>query len=263
MSALFRKIQKAEFTYPSWFTPPVRALLDKILIADPLKRASISDLEADPWFIGPDGGGPADARPSGAARPPGAMGTGGAAGAHVVHVPSAKDIDDAVEDVDEDAGKDDAPKVESGPRTLNAFDVVNIFGGMSLNRLLETGDKTVVTSQPQFLSALPAHVIMRRLHDGLAAFGASEVKVDEKAFKMKARILTARGEIVVVAVIYGIAESLQLVEVRQATRFSWSTSAPDHHHTQTLCSQQLLQLTPATLFLLCLIMPTLFCATHL
>ena len=25
MSALFRKIQKAEFTYPSWFTPEVRA----------------------------------------------------------------------------------------------------------------------------------------------------------------------------------------------------------------------------------------------
>jgi hypothetical protein len=227
MSALFRKIQKAEFTYPSWFTPPVRALLDKILIADPLKRASISDLEADPWFIGPDGGGPADARPSGAARPPGAMGSGAkgeAAAATMVHVPSSKDIDEAVEDVDEDAGKDDGGgrKPESGPRTLNAFDLVNIFGGMSLNRLLESrGDKAIVTSQPQFLSALPAHVIMRRLHDGLAGLGATEVKVDDKAFKIKARILTARGEIAVVAVIYGIAESLQLVEVRRGWSRGW------------------------------------------
>ena len=81
MSALFRKIQRAEYTYPSWFTPQVRMepiapsrvhtvqastqhpiissslyacvqvrrLLDKILIADPLKRASVADIEADPW----------------------------------------------------------------------------------------------------------------------------------------------------------------------------------------------------------------------
>jgi hypothetical protein len=220
MSALFRKIQKAEFTYPSWFTPPVRALLDKILIADPVKRASIAEIEADAWFLGSDGGGPADARPSGAARPPGAMGPSGGgrspaavAAVPLVHVPSAKDIDDAVEDVDEDAGERDAPKVVSGPPTLNAFDVVNIFGGMSINRLLETGDKMVVTSQPQFLSALPAHVILRRLHDGLSALGATDIRVDEKAFKVKARIGTARGEIAIVAVIYGISDALQLVEV--------------------------------------------------
>ncbi|RLO00913.1 hypothetical protein DYB28_015560, partial [Aphanomyces astaci] len=32
MSALFRKIQKAEFSYPSWFTPRVKTLLNKILV---------------------------------------------------------------------------------------------------------------------------------------------------------------------------------------------------------------------------------------
>ena len=32
MSALFRKIQKAEFSYPSWFSTDVKALLDKILL---------------------------------------------------------------------------------------------------------------------------------------------------------------------------------------------------------------------------------------
>ena len=178
MSALFRKIQKAEFTYPSWFAAPVRHLLDKILIADPTKRASIADLEADPWFIGPEGS--ADFRPAGARAAPAAAG-----GAPMVHVPSAKDIDDAVEDVDEDAGKDDAPK-EEGPRMLNAFDVVNIFGGLALNRLLESGAKAPAAAAPQFLSALPASVIIRRLHDALAGVGATVV-VDEKGFKVGQR----------------------------------------------------------------------------
>ncbi len=30
MSALFRKIQKADFQYPKWFTPQIRSLLDKV-----------------------------------------------------------------------------------------------------------------------------------------------------------------------------------------------------------------------------------------
>ena len=177
MSALFRKIQKAEVTYPSWFTAPVRHLLDKILIADPLKRASVADIETDPWFIGPDGA--ADFRPAGARPAVPAAGSG-----VMVHAPSAKDIDDCMEDVDEDAGKDDAPKVEVGPRILNAFDVVNIFGGLALNRLLESGAKAPAVAAPQFLSALPATVIISRLREALAGVGAS-VTSDEKGFKVR------------------------------------------------------------------------------
>ena len=35
MSALFRKIIKAEFSYPSWFSQPVKDLLNKILLKQP------------------------------------------------------------------------------------------------------------------------------------------------------------------------------------------------------------------------------------
>ncbi len=68
MSALFRKIQKAEFNYPrfdidrvhlffnngqchlirtllySWFSEEVRAMLDRILIVDPTQRISLPGL---------------------------------------------------------------------------------------------------------------------------------------------------------------------------------------------------------------------------
>ncbi|RHY30428.1 hypothetical protein DYB32_006933 [Aphanomyces invadans] len=44
MSALFRKIQKAEFSYPSWFTPRVKTLLNKILV---LHLLLLNDLFVD------------------------------------------------------------------------------------------------------------------------------------------------------------------------------------------------------------------------
>ncbi|RHZ00422.1 hypothetical protein DYB31_008131 [Aphanomyces astaci] len=51
MSALFRKIQKAEFSYPSWFTPRVKTLLNKILVPDPETRSSLADIQQDEWYM--------------------------------------------------------------------------------------------------------------------------------------------------------------------------------------------------------------------
>jgi 5'-AMP-activated protein kinase catalytic alpha subunit len=58
MSTLFRKIQKAEFSYPSWFSEGTRALLDRILTADPSARASLAEIVTDPWMQGEGGDAP-------------------------------------------------------------------------------------------------------------------------------------------------------------------------------------------------------------
>jgi serine/threonine protein kinase len=49
--ALFSKIQKADFTYPTWFSPEVRALLDQVLVADPKVRISLTQLKDHPWMV--------------------------------------------------------------------------------------------------------------------------------------------------------------------------------------------------------------------
>jgi serine/threonine protein kinase len=49
--ALFSKIQKADFTYPTWFSPEVRTLLDQVLVADPTLRISLIQLKDHPWMI--------------------------------------------------------------------------------------------------------------------------------------------------------------------------------------------------------------------
>eukprot|EP01029_Cantina_marsupialis_P032171 TRINITY_DN95_c1_g1_i1.p1 TRINITY_DN95_c1_g1~~TRINITY_DN95_c1_g1_i1.p1 ORF type:complete len:425 (+),score=151.26 TRINITY_DN95_c1_g1_i1:102-1376(+) len=50
MAALFRKIKKAEFSYPKWFKPEIRDLLDTILVTDPTKRLTLGELRKHPWY---------------------------------------------------------------------------------------------------------------------------------------------------------------------------------------------------------------------
>jgi hypothetical protein len=262
MSALFRKIQKADFTYPSWFTAPVRALIDRILVADPTKRIGLPDMEADAWFMGPDkyqdddnpfsvtggaaprpgipssgGGASAGAGASGGA--PGSPGSraGGAGGPTLAHVPSARDIEEAVADLDDDAVNDkdtgsSKAAAPEGPRVLNAFDVVNMLGGLELARIMDTsaggasggaggdpkrggGAGPAQAAAPQFLSAAPPATILARLSAALTALGATAVTVDDKTYKVKGKVMTGRGEISVVAVVYRMSDAMQLVEVHR------------------------------------------------
>eukprot|EP00636_Phaeomonas_parva_P006189 CAMPEP_0118868486 /NCGR_PEP_ID=MMETSP1163-20130328/11954_1 /TAXON_ID=124430 /ORGANISM="Phaeomonas parva, Strain CCMP2877" /LENGTH=470 /DNA_ID=CAMNT_0006803169 /DNA_START=125 /DNA_END=1537 /DNA_ORIENTATION=- len=47
---LFRKIQSVEFSYPSWFSPLLRSLIDKILVRDPKERIRLVDIMTHPWY---------------------------------------------------------------------------------------------------------------------------------------------------------------------------------------------------------------------
>jgi len=47
---LFKRIENLEFKYPSYFSPSVRALLDKIIVVDPEQRAKMKDIQEDEWF---------------------------------------------------------------------------------------------------------------------------------------------------------------------------------------------------------------------
>lgn len=48
--ALFQKIQKAEFTYPSWFSEEARSLLNLMLVSSPSDRLSLLQVKEHPWL---------------------------------------------------------------------------------------------------------------------------------------------------------------------------------------------------------------------
>lgn len=259
MSALFRKIQKAEFEYPKWFSPEVKALLAQIMVPVPETRITIADIERDPWYMaggdvtvappfvavsatvaqamadethmshptGPSAGAtpasvPVPAAASAPAAEPAAVASGGAGGTAapssvLPHVPSAREIEEAVtEDV---AVVKVASERDSGPKVLNAFDVVNMFGGMALNRILApTDDESRAAPKsskgPQFITSAPPRDVLARVSVGLTGYDA-DLKVDDANFKAKATVRTPKGEISVVINVYSLTPELHFVEIHR------------------------------------------------
>ncbi|KAJ3708008.1 hypothetical protein LUZ61_011713 [Rhynchospora tenuis] len=47
---LYRKISRAEYTFPEWFTPSQKRIISRILTPMPTKRATIAEILSDSWF---------------------------------------------------------------------------------------------------------------------------------------------------------------------------------------------------------------------
>ncbi|CAK4677552.1 unnamed protein product [Aphanomyces euteiches] len=222
MSALFRKIQKAEFSYPSWFTPRVKTLLNKILVPDPEARASLADIQQDEWYL--DDTNKLESAPiRGNPLPP--MTAGGhdddeAAPLKVKNTlekftlkPSQADLDAAIQ---EHIGELEITKTkESGPKIMNAFDLINMCGGMALNRMFQSFDDKRVKRSSQFTSTLTASSILETISNHMKAIAGCEVNVDAVNFKLKSTLNTPKGAVGCTVHIYVLAESLHLVEIRR------------------------------------------------
>ncbi|CCI46412.1 unnamed protein product [Albugo candida] len=219
MSALFRKIQKAEFSYPSWFSPCVINLLNRILVPDPEQRVTLTDIQSDDWLL-----------------------NGSEENTHFVkesmqsdvslpndtymeeqenkqttsaqYKPSQAEMDAAIiEHPDEVVRSTKKTRSETGIKTMNAFDLINMCGGMALNRMFQSNDEKQVKRCTQFTSTLPASTIMARLTTYLESRHC-EITVDSTS-KLRATLQTPKGAVGVVIQIYVLAENLHLVEVRR------------------------------------------------
>ena len=91
-----------------------------------------------------------------------------------------------------------------------------MFGGMALNKLMEATERRdkLFAVTPQFLSTMPAAAITSRVATALSSLGA-EVTMDEASFKVKGKFTSARGVISLTVQIYGVTDSLQLVEMKR------------------------------------------------
>jgi len=252
MSALFRKIQKAEFSYPSWFSPPVKSLLNKILIPNPKQRVTLAQIRQDPWYnVGyeqeeaaakttdmhvesHDGAKPNLSASADDEAPPARNQSVDMSEAEenktMGVTPSQQDMDRAIQEASTvDEGN---PADKQQPRTMNAFDLINMSGGMALNRMFQSnGEKKENKSMRRnthFTSSLPANELMERMKQVLVKNMNAEIaQFDEQTYKMKASQLTQKGEISMIIQVYVLAtnkgedgnqranDGLHLVEVRR------------------------------------------------
>ncbi|CAK7239065.1 MAG: Protein kinase [Sporothrix thermara] len=49
--SLFAKIAKGAYILPSWMSPGAAALIKKMLVVNPVQRATIEEIRQDPWFL--------------------------------------------------------------------------------------------------------------------------------------------------------------------------------------------------------------------
>ena len=202
MSALFRKIIKAEFSYPSWFSPGVKELLSRILLPAPEKRFDISQIKANEWFLAGGYNPNQEHEQDG-----GENGMGGSLGFD----------DDAFEDAEEldvdGEGGEGGAKRNINPKSMNAFELITMCGGLDLTPMFDK-DAQHVKKFTRFHTVVPPLQAIARIGEVLSEQGI-EHKVMQTNFKVKVNHSTDKGQLTCTVQIFSIAPGLHLVDWRR------------------------------------------------
>ncbi|KAL9460067.1 hypothetical protein AB3S75_003295 [Citrus x aurantiifolia] len=170
---MYRKIFKAEYEFPPWISCDARKLISRILVADPQKRISVSEIMINPWFI------------KGFSKP------------------VAVCIDDGDNRDVEMIGTE-----VSSPRFYNAFEFISsMSSGFDLSSLFESERK----SGSMFTSKCSASAIMGKL-ESLAKKLNLGVCVKEFKVKMQGKDEGRKGKLAVTAEVYEVAPEVAVVE---------------------------------------------------
>jgi len=194
MSALFRKIIKAEFSYPSWFTQSVKDLLNQILVS-PEKRLSITQIKASDWFM--EGGYIEDDDSQ-------------------LLVAEADDFE-AAEELEMGHEVNGLPL---NPQSMNAFELITMCGGLDLTPILDK-TSTGVHKLTRFHSQQAPLAIIQKIV-GLLVAQEIEHKVLERNFKIKIISTSERGQLTCTVQVFTIAPGSYLVDWRRGMGDSMS-----------------------------------------
>ena len=218
--ALFAKIQSADFSYPAWFSPEVREVLGRILVADPKKRIHLKELKAHPWLQSVRVG--KEEESSGAGQsivPPLDLSQGTiAADASLSAIKDSSDLD-GVSD-----GEGEGETVDDAPTTLDAFDFVAHCGGFAMNRLYSplSQDSSGNSSGRKggrfaFTSTTPHAGLYEAVMNALSERGYTLTSNFPRRMVVKASLLTPKGAISLTAQVFLIAgcSTLCLLMIRR------------------------------------------------
>lgn len=184
----------AEFTYPPGFSPAVKELLARILQPSPEKRASIDEIKASSWFL--EGGYKEDEDEA----------------ADIGLSANSYDFEEAEElDVASTAAVN--PNKEFNPKSMNAFELITMCGGLDLTPMFDK-DAQRVKKFTRFHTQTAPSVALKRIVDVLAA-RQIEHKVLRSNFKIKINYVTGSGSVMCTVQLFTIAPGLLLVDWRR------------------------------------------------
>ncbi|KAH6835595.1 CBL-interacting protein kinase 9 [Perilla frutescens var. hirtella] len=187
LMALYKKIQRAEFSFPSWFSMGAKKLIKRILDPNPLTRMTIPEILENQWFR-------EDYKPP--------------------RFEQEEDVN--LDDVDAVFSNNEESLVTERiekPVSMNAFELISRSEGFSLENLFnkQTG---IVKRETCFTSKCPANEIMSKIEAAAKPMGFN---VNKRNYKMKLQgdRTGRKGQLAVVTEVFEVAPSLHMVELRK------------------------------------------------
>ncbi|XP_038987678.1 CBL-interacting protein kinase 8-like isoform X1 [Phoenix dactylifera] len=190
LTTLYNKIEKAEFSCPSWFSVGAKSLIHRILDPNPASRIRIEEIRCHEWFR-----------------------------KNYVPVGQVENEDVNLDDVyaafdDPEQASDQSRNEESGPLILNAFDLIILSQGLNLSALFDRRQENV-RQQTRFLSCKPVKVVLSSMEVVAQSMG---FKTHIRNYKMRVEGLSANktAHLSVMLEIFEVAPSFFMVEIQRA-----------------------------------------------
>ncbi|XWS65559.1 hypothetical protein CRYUN_Cryun05aG0124100 [Craigia yunnanensis] len=190
--AMYRKISKADYKFPNWFSPEVCKLLSRIFNPNPKARISIAKIMANPWFKKGFNSKPVQTKAEKELTP--------------------VDID-AVFGSETNHTAFEAKNHMTKLTFLNAFDIISLSSGLDLSGLFAANDDK---KEVQFTSMHTASAITSKLED-IAQNLKLKIKKDGGLLKIEGSSGGRKGALAIDAEIFEFTPSFHLVEMRKSS----------------------------------------------
>lgn len=184
---LYRKIGKAEFKFPKWFSPEARRLLLRILDPNPMTRTTIAKIRESTWYK-----------------------------QGVASKSEGNEAESSNSSTQHENGSTSAENGEEASRlaNLNAFDIISFSAGFDLSRLFE---EPSVKREARFISWKPASTIISKLEELAKRMKLKISKKDAGLFKFEGTKEGRKGYLSIDAEIFVLTPAFHLVEVRKTS----------------------------------------------
>ncbi|KAF6153721.1 hypothetical protein GIB67_000954 [Kingdonia uniflora] len=185
--SLYRKIHKADFTFPPWFSSNSKKLIKRILDPNPLTRITISEILGTEWF-------------KKGYRPPD------------FEKEENVNLDD-VNAVFNDSEEHLVTEKKEKPVSMNAFELISRSQGFNLENLFVM-QASIVKRETRFTSQHSANEIVLKIEEAAKPLG---FKVQKQNYKMKLQgdKTGRKGHLSVATEVFEVAPSLHVVELRK------------------------------------------------
>lgn len=195
LMSLYKKIFKASFTCPPWFSSSAKKLIQRILDPNPSTRITIAEVIENDWF-------------KKGYKPP------------VFEEPhvSVDDVD-AVFDQTMHSGnlvveRREEAVTPSSPVTMNAFELISTSQGLNLGTLFEK-QMGLVKRETRFTSKCSAPDIINKIEEAAVPLGFG-VRKNNYKMKLQGEKSGRKGQLAVATEILEVAPSLYMVELRKS-----------------------------------------------